>query len=148
MRTLIVSIFLLCILLIPSNSNAQISLTHTFSESPMPYPIGIIDTSHGVQTGRLFRSGISTTCSNHYAPSIYVTNPMVYESYTFIALYDGCINISVTDQQTQIYMVLYKNRFNPSDILENYIAEQGSSGPVDFGADSITQGDTLVLVIS
>lgn len=148
MKSFIVSIFLLCILLISFNSNAQITLTHTFSESAMPYPIGIIDTSHGVQAGRLFRSGISTTCSNHYAPSIYLTNPMVYESYTFIALFDGCINISVTDQQVQIYMALYKNRFNPSDILENCIAEQGSSSPGDFGADSITQGDTLVLVIN
>lgn len=147
MKSFISSIILLCILMFSFNSNAQISLTHTFSEAPMPFPLGIIDTAHGVQTGRLFRGGTPTTCSYHYAPSIYLTEPRMFESYTFIALYDGCINISVTDQQTSIYMALYKNNFDPSDILENCIAEQGRSNLGQFGADNIMQGDTLLLVI-
>ncbi len=140
--------WLFFLLLISANvSHAQITISHTFGDSPLPEPNGVINTSAGTQLGRLLRNGIPTTCTSNYAASLF--NPgttYAHETYTFRANTTGCLEIDVTQTSTSLYVAVYSGAYDPNNIVANRIAEQGSSLVGPFGGE-VVGGQEYTLVI-
>jgi hypothetical protein len=123
-------------------------ISQTFGDGSLPSPAGIIDTESGIQSGRLFRDAIPTTCTTNSGFSTFSPGTSYgYEAYTFSASSTGCLNVDVTELGTSgLYIAVYEDSFNPSDPDENCIGQQGSSAVVPF-ACPVVMGKAYILVI-
>ena len=116
---------------------------------------GTLDPSDPVLSGsvRVFRDGTPSTCAAAKAfPGTFgVGTPVGYKTAT--AFNDSgapaCITVNV-DQGTcgvNAFTTVYLGSFNPNDLSQNYVADQGSSntGPFSFVAPANSQ---IVLMTS
>ena len=154
----------------PLTVSFTLTVTYTGGPSPLTFPIQIttgpgpftfttaldsvappsapgVVTATGTQIGRVFRDGFGGTCA---APK---TNPSLFDS-TFGRRYDlyafttcgestaSCVTVTTSGPDVNnVQSVAYAPSFNPNNILQNYKADAGDSGPVSysFGAASGSQ---------
>ena len=111
----------------------------------------------GVQTGRLNRNGIFSTCAVPKACDIFLTDPgRAFDAYT-ISNGTGataCVAVelnTITQTACNLQVNAYLNTYDPANICTNYLADPGmSSGsppnPFSFCFD-VPDGNDLVLVV-
>jgi N-acetylneuraminic acid mutarotase len=149
----------------PTNVSRSYTCTGT-GPTPTPTPActpivfeGSIDGSDPTQTDRMFRDGVPATCD---APKV-CPGPFGdgqqhhYDSYTITnnTGASACVSVDASTScvgTNYIFLVAYNGSFNPADLCENYLADQGGSpdpstppGPFSF---DMADGQTVVIVVS
>lgn len=137
--TLLVTLFF-------GEANASISISSSFGSRPVPQSLGIVSTSFGTQTDRLFRDGNPTTCSSTNSASTFSAGNCNYESYTFYAASTGCLTVDVTATDVTLYMGIYSGNFDPTNVAANCIGQEGFSGTGTFGCQ-VLEGQQYTLVV-
>jgi N-acetylneuraminic acid mutarotase len=140
--------------------DAVAAATPTPTPTPACTPIVIEDSitaSDPTQTDRLFRDGVPSTCA---APKTCPgpfgdPTPHHYKSYTFTngSGATECVSVDFNTQCGNagdfIFATAYLGSFNPLDLCENYLADEGSSplpnAPFSFNLDD---GQTVVIVVA
>jgi hypothetical protein len=106
------------------------------------------------QSGRVFRSGITSTCA---APKAYPSTASVgvalnYEARTFTntSVADECVTISLDSPScaTTVFTVAYLGAFDPTDVSRNYLGDPGSSTSGDSFSVLVPRGATFTIVVS
>ncbi|MFY9225615.1 MAG: NHL repeat-containing protein, partial [Blastocatellia bacterium] len=102
----------------------------------------------GLQSPRLFRSGTPTVCPSK-AGSAFSSGQFVYDAYEFTNGdgMDRCITVNCTIPDTGIFMATYVDSFNPSNIVQNFLGDRGSSTSGTFSV-TVPAGRTFVMVVS
>jgi Kelch motif/Galactose oxidase, central domain len=149
---------------LPPVSSGQ-ALTAVAAPTPTPTPTpacsptvinGAIDLSDPTQTDRLFRDGIPSTCAvPKTCPGAFGDpTPHHYDAYEFTNTSGStqCVTVDIDTacQDTNfIFATVYLGSFNPLDLCENYLADEGSSplptAPFSFNVDD---GQTIVIVVA
>ncbi|MFL5731842.1 MAG: hypothetical protein ACJ78Q_01475, partial [Chloroflexia bacterium] len=116
--------------------------THTRTSTPSPTSTpcitlnGSITASDPIQTGRIGRNNIASTClSPKLCPgALSEPTPLArhYDSYTFTNSSGSsqCVTVSLNASgcgASQILSVAYLNSYNPTNMCANYLADAGSS---------------------
>ncbi len=117
---------------------------------------GGITTGDPVQTGRLFRGGVTSECGAPNDCSTIAGN-YHYTAHTFVNTTgaQACITTTLTTAcsvaANQIFAGAYLNSFNPADICANNIGDSGSSPiggtPITFDF-TVPAGATFVVVVA
>ena len=148
----------------PVGSGQSLAATSAPTPTPTPTPAcspvvieDSITLGDPTQTDRLFRDGVPSTCD---APKIcpgafgdFLQHH--YKSYTF-SNNTGSTQCATIDIDTQcgqagdfIFATVYSGSFNPLDLCENYLADEGSSpfptAPFSF---NVADGQTVVIVVA
>jgi hypothetical protein len=130
--------------------------TPTASPSCSPIVIsGSIDPNDPIQSGRLFRDGIASTCASaKTCPGLGDAAPHHYDSYTFTNTTGSlqCVNVDINtacQDNNFIFAAAYLGSFDPDNVCTNYLADEGTSplpnGPFSF---YVFNGQTFVLVVN
>ena len=86
---------------------------------------------HGVQTNRLLRDGVASSCASPKAcPGPYEAGNRAYDAYTFTNSTGGplCVDMDLTVScASHVFLAVYLDSYNPSDVCANYLADSGSS---------------------
>lgn len=86
--------------------------------------------SSGIQTGRLFRNSIASTCAALKAnPGISGTASIAYHAYTFTntTTVSQCVDVTMASDGTKFHLAYNGNGFIPTAITTNYLADPGGS---------------------
>jgi hypothetical protein len=129
------------------------------SATPSPTPIeitGSIDNSDPTQVDRLNRSGISGCCGAVFTSCQIFGDAQLrhYDAYTFTNTTGStqCVDVNVNTAcsgNNFIFTAAYLGTFDPNNICNNWIADEGSSpGPTAPFSFIIDNGQTVVLVVS
>jgi len=114
---------------------------------------GTIAAGDTTMTGRIVRNGVASTCA---VPKVYPgTQDLLpnrrYDSYTFTNTGNvtACVTVNLTSScGVNIFGVAYLGSFNPANIQQNYLADNGSSfagtGTFFF---NVPAGQTFVVVV-
>ncbi len=114
---------------------------------------GTIAAGDTTQTGRIVRNGVASSCA---VPKVYPgTQDLLanrrYDSYTFTNTSNAtaCITVDLTSScGLNIFGVAYLGSYNPANIQQNYLADNGSSfaatGTFSF---NVPAGQTFVVVV-
>ena len=108
----------------------------------------------GTQTGRLTRTGSSSTCGAQKPyPGTYDMAPRAYDAYRFQN--DGpasCVTFRFNTPcsgDTAIFPVAYLNRFNPANIAANYLGDPGVGfNPPDSFSVNLPANSLASLVVN
>ena len=133
--------------------------TRTPTRTPTPCAVGTttsgaISGADPLQTGRLFRDGVDSTCAvPKTCPTLFNAVPVHYETHTFVNTSGGPQCFVVTLDSTgcganQIYSAAYLSAYDPNNLCTNYLADMGAS-PLPSGAYSfiVPGGGTFVIVV-
>jgi N-acetylneuraminic acid mutarotase len=147
----------------PVSSGQVLDAAPAGTPTPTPTPAcspvvlnGAIDASDPTQTDRLFRDGVPSTCdAPKICPGAFGDGLQHhYDSYEFTNTSGStqCVTVDIDTacQDTNfIFATVYLGSFNPLDICENYLADEGSSplptAPFSFNVDD---GQTVVIVVA
>src|SRR5712691_4085326 len=108
------------------------SITTTLDTSEPPGSRGVT-TATGLQTPRLTRNGVATSCSvNKAAPALFDTGTRQFDAYAF----NTCSNsvpscVTVTLQGTNavnLFSAAYSPTFVSNNLQQNYLGDAGASG--------------------
>jgi hypothetical protein len=111
---------------------------------------------HGVQTGRLFRDGIPSSCEAPKAcPGLFdAAGARTYDAYTFANTTGGvaCVTVDMDGESctgtSYLFGVAYLNSFDPNNLCANYLADSGSSpSPGQPFSFEVPAGQSAVIVI-
>jgi hypothetical protein len=114
---------------------------------------GSIGAGDTTQTGRIIRNGVTTVCgvAKAYPGTQDVLPNRRYDSYTFTNTSNAtaCITVNLTSScGTNIFGVAYLGSYNPANIQQNYLADNGSSFPgTGTFAFNVPAGQTFVVVV-
>ncbi|HKP54870.1 MAG TPA: S-layer homology domain-containing protein, partial [Chloroflexia bacterium] len=113
---------------------------------------GSLTLNDPVQTGRLARNGIASSCAApKVCPGIGDTVVRHYDSYTFTnnTSFTQCVTVSVTNncENNALLSAAYLGSFNPNDSCANYLADMGSSGPQFTYSFNVPPGATYVVTV-
>jgi hypothetical protein len=135
------------------------SRTPTPSVTPVcPGPIvllGAITSSDPTQTGRLYRDGTASTCSQpKVCPGAWDATPRHYDAYLFVnnAPTTQCVRMDLDAQScvnnNYIFSAAYTGRYSPSNVCLGYLADIGSS-PNTIGTYyfNVQSGQTFSIVV-
>lgn len=132
----------------PSVTCPPPTIRGTFGSGSPDYP-----STSGLQTNRLFRSGVASTCGAPNACST-LAGTFHYDAYTFTnsTTSPQCVTTTINGCPTPnfIFAGAYLNSFDPANICTNNIGDPGLSpngGPVTM-AYTVPAGATFVVVIS
>lgn len=114
---------------------------------------GSITAADPQQNLRLFRNGVSSACANPKAacPGVFGTGTRSYDAYTFTnTTSSACVTFDLTSGcGTNIYGTVYKGSFNPANICQNYLADQGVSSSGTARASFVVgAGESFVVVVN
>ncbi|HEU4391287.1 MAG TPA: S8 family serine peptidase, partial [Blastocatellia bacterium] len=112
-------------------------------------------TATGLQTPRLLRNGIISTCAapKLTCPGTIDSGNRRFDSYTFTACSTACVNVELTQScpgDPLLFVQAYTGSFNPASLCTNYLADAGSSAsgaPTNFSF-TVTAGGTVVVVVN
>ncbi|MFN8000947.1 MAG: Ig domain-containing protein [Acidobacteriota bacterium] len=109
------------------NSCPPSIISGTIGSGSTQYPAAI-----ATQSGRLFRNAIASACSPAKpAPSISdAGTSFQYDAYTFLntSASSVCVTVNTTaGAGNQILTAAYLDRYNPSNVQENYLGDAGNS---------------------
>lgn len=114
---------------------------------------GSIAAGDTTQTGRIVRNGVTTVCgvAKAYPGTQDLLPNRRYDSYTFTNTSNAtaCITVNLTSScGTNIFGLAYLGSFNPANVQQNYLADNGSSfaGTGTF-AFNVPAGQTFVVVV-
>lgn len=114
---------------------------------------GSIDTNDLVQTGRLTRNGIVSTCAAPKScPGLANSTPVHYDIYTFTNTGpDTCVTVDLDTPGSSANMIFaqaYLGSFNPADLCTNYLGDLGASHIQSSGEFSfIAPSNAVYLVV-
>lgn len=117
---------------------------------------GKISTTDPVQTNRVLRDGVPSTCPVLKPYPTDLSGAYHFKSHTIknTAATAQCATITLTnnDAAGHIFLVAYSNTFNPANVSQNYLADSGTSagptGPTTTMDVNIPANGTVVLVLS
>lgn len=124
---------------------------------------GSLTTSDPKQSGRIFRDGAPSVCANGKAcPSPIITGLRSYDAHTFTNTGNGasCVTFALNAPCTvpqpspsppipNAFGAVYKGSFNPLNICQNYLADQGVSTTGTATASFVVgAGETFVAVVN
>jgi hypothetical protein len=116
-----------------------------------PPPSGATYTAvSGSQTGRLSRSGVTSSCSaSKSAPGLLTaTGSRFYDAYTFTASGSGCTTVTVNTSTTNLYVAAYNaSGFVPSNPNANFLADAGFSDTTMTFSFNVTAGQQYTIVV-
>jgi hypothetical protein len=133
--------------------------TATAAASATPTPCGIgqtftgsITTSDLVQTGRLARNGVVSTCAApKTCPGAGDAVVRHYDRYTFTNTSSSaqCVTVRVVNncENNALLSAAYLGSFNPNNVCENYLADMGASGPQFGYSFSVPPNTTYVITV-
>lgn len=107
----------------------------------------------GNQTSRIFRNAIESDCGTQ-KPSPGLTDDGIqfkYDAYTFVnnSFQAVCITVTTTaGSGNQILTAAYRNTFNPSDVLSNYLGDAGNSDATRSFSFNVSAHNAFVIVQS
>ena len=114
---------------------------------------GSIAAGDTTMTGRIVRNGVTTVCgvAKAYPGTQDLLPNRRYDSYTFTNTSNAtaCVTVNLTSScGTNIFGLAYLGSFNPANIQQNYLADNGSSfaGTGTF-AFNVPAGQTFVVVV-
>lgn len=114
---------------------------------------GTIAAGDTTQTGRIVRNGVASTCA---VPKAYPGTQDVlanrrFDSYTFTNTSNvtTCVTVNLTSScGTNIFGVAYLGSYNPANVQQNYLADNGSSfAGVGTFSFNVPAGQTFVVVV-
>lgn len=108
--------------------------------------------STGAQTKRILRNGVASNCSGKPLPGT-VTGTFKYDSYRFenTSNQERCVTVKlnrVSCNNTSIFATAYLGCFNPNNVIENYIADSGSSSVNQNFSFLVPSKQKFVVVVS
>ena len=116
--------------------------------TPAGLPAGVTFAT-GLQTNRLSRNGVPSTCSSgNNIPGIITTGPRTFDSYSFVSTHNGCTPLTLTSSHgVDLFTSLYQPSFVPSSISTNHIADAGLSGsPQGLSFFALTPDNYTIVV--
>jgi hypothetical protein len=136
----------------PAQINAcgpTISATLNTTAPTAPPGSGITATSQGLQTGRINRFGVVSTCAAPtVSPGSFTTaGSRQYHTYTVSFPTTQCVTVSLQTSGTQLFGYAVNSPFNPAAPTTGYVADPGSSGPsqtFSFTATAAANYDIVV----
>ncbi len=126
------------------------SNTATTLDTTAPAATANYTATTGTQTGRLARTGVTSSCeAAKAAPGLTVTTgERRYDAYTYTAASSGCITVTLSAPTTALYSAAYNNSgFVPANPNTNYLADAGSSGTNTSYSFNVTAGQTFTVVV-
>ena len=114
---------------------------------------GSIAAGDTTQTGRIVRNGVASSCAvaKAYPGTQDLLPNRRYDSYTFTNTSNAtaCVKVDLTSScGTNIFGVAYLGSYNPANVQQNYLADNGSSfaalGTFSF---NVPAGQTFVVVV-
>lgn len=106
----------------------------------------------GIQTGRLFRSGVGSTCATVKAnPGPSGTASLAYHAYTFTntGTASQCVDVLMTSPAANKFHLAYNNNgFVPSAVSTNYLADPGSSFSYSKFSFEAPAGQNFTIVVN
>ena len=120
--------------------------------SPPPTGTGFTSTN-GQQTGRLFRSNVVASCAGPKAnPGLTVaTGSRQYDAYTFtnMSASSQCVTVTLAATNgTALYTAAYTSAgFVPANPSTNYLADPGSSGPLQTYSFNVAPATAFTVVV-
>jgi autotransporter-associated beta strand protein len=117
----------------------------------LPPISGVITTNNPVQTGRLTRNGLSSSCgAPKPCPGLQDNVVRHYNIHTFTnnSGADECVSISMSDScSSQAFAAAYLGSFDPANLCANYLGDGGFSGIATFSV-TIPSGARYVVVVN
>jgi len=114
-------------------------------------PTGIGYTaSTGLQTGRLVRNAVNSTCAlAKSAPGLQDSLPnRQYDAYTFTASTSGCTTVTFTTPVANLFVAVYgAGGYVPGNPNANYLADPGTSSTVSEFSFNAVGGQTYTIVV-
>jgi hypothetical protein len=132
---------------VPTGPVFNISTTlGTSATSPM---MGVTAAT-GMQSGRVVRSGIATTCGTAPKtwPGTFDSGIRQYDSYTFTATQNACTNFTLTSTHgVNLFLDAHSPSFNPAEIPTNYYADAGTSSSTQSFSMTMVAGKPYALTV-
>ena len=113
-------------------------------------PLAGVTTATGIQTGRVLRNGVPTSCGTTPKPwpGAFDASPRQYDSYIFTATQNACTSFTLTATNgVNLFLYAYSPAFNPGDLPTNYSADSGTSSSQQSFSMAITAGQTYVVTV-
>jgi autotransporter-associated beta strand protein len=111
---------------------------------------GILGVGSLVQTNRLVRDGNRSICGvSKLCPSITETpGDRPYDAYTFEnGPTNACITVTLQSDGCPLFSAAYSNAYNPVNLCQNYLADMGSSAPLNNYSFRVGPGARFVVVV-
>ena len=91
---------------------------------------GVIAAADPLQTGRLIRDGVSSSCDSPKAcPGLFNATPFHYDAYMFTnGNVDACVVVQMSTECTGPFTAAYAGAYNPGNLCLNYLGDPGQSG--------------------
>ena len=106
--------------------------------------------STGIQTNRVRRDGIVSTCNSPKLYPGFVAGTFTYDTYTFTQCVDSCVSIALAHiANSSSFSVAYIPSYDPNNQILNYAGDPGVGtfvNPTVFSVN-VLAGQTLVVVI-
>jgi len=112
---------------------------------------GHLDASGPLQSGRIFRDAIPSSCPSKTYPGIFgVGTPFAYDVHEFAPpLLDSCVTVNFDTGSCGFngHASAYLNSYDPNNQAANYVGDVGSSLTQPFSF-TVPSGSKLVLVVT
>jgi hypothetical protein len=128
--------------------------TNITSTLGSPTPGGGYTVATGMETPRLNRNGVASTCTGKLCPGVFGAGNYVFDSYTFTnGGTASCATVKLTQNTGNLFLFseAYLGSFNPASLCTNYLGDSGLSGLLGAGVSysfNIPANASLVIVVN